>query len=377
MGGDIWTSSDSGATWSDRTSAGTQSWTSITSSADGSKLATVDFPSMTGMTLVGGDIWTSSDSGVTWIDRTSAGSRDWYSITSSADGGKLAAVTHGDIWTSSDSGVTWSDQAGAGSRVWQSITSSADGSKLAAVVSGGDIWTSSDSGVTWSDRTSAGSRYWQSITSSADGSKLAAVDYSGDIWTSSDSGVTWIDRTSAGSRVWQSITSSADGSNLAAVTYGGDIWTYAPIPVPIPVSAPIPDPVQRSNITGISASLDKNGIAKVVIICGTFAEKISNIAVNNLNIPPGSWIATATTVSFTLPILSKVTSIQIFNGSAPVLKSQTIIPDPSAIVVRPAPPLKIKVTYLKCLKPSGGLRVIFGVNPVCPVGLKALDVISK
>jgi hypothetical protein len=70
---------------------------------------------------------------------------------------------------------------------WFSITSSADGTKLAAVVFSGDIWTSSDSGLTWADQTvgtSASNKHWDSITSSADGTKLAAVAYDGgDIWT--------------------------------------------------------------------------------------------------------------------------------------------------------------------------------------------------
>jgi hypothetical protein len=37
----------------------------------------------------------------TWTDQTLAGSRNWYAITSSADGTKLAAAdqTPGDVWT--------------------------------------------------------------------------------------------------------------------------------------------------------------------------------------------------------------------------------------------------------------------------------------
>jgi hypothetical protein len=56
---------------------------SITSSSDGSKLAAVGFDSY---------IYTSSDSGDTWIESLQAGSLQWRSITSSSDGSKLAAV---------------------------------------------------------------------------------------------------------------------------------------------------------------------------------------------------------------------------------------------------------------------------------------------
>ena len=228
-GGDIWTSTDGGATWTDRSSAGVREWASIASSADGSKLAAVDAGSF-------GNIWTSTDGGATWTDRSSAGAREWQSIASSADGSKLAAVASGDIWTSTDGGATWIDRSSAGSRTWASITSSADGSKLAAVDAGGtlgDSWTSTDGGATWTDRTSAGARAWYFIASSADGSKLAAADGylsggAGDIWTSTDGGATWTDRTSAGvqgERFWISIASSADGSKLAAVELSHGIWT--------------------------------------------------------------------------------------------------------------------------------------------------------
>ena len=36
--------------------------------------------------VAGGLIYTSTDSGVTWTEQPSAGSRNWYSIASSSDG---------------------------------------------------------------------------------------------------------------------------------------------------------------------------------------------------------------------------------------------------------------------------------------------------
>ncbi|MFZ4764876.1 MAG: InlB B-repeat-containing protein, partial [Roseimicrobium sp.] len=127
-----------------------------------------------------GQIYTSTDSGATWTARES--SRSWRSIASSADGSKLAAVvSSGQIYTSTDSGATWT--ARESSRQWYAITSSADGSKLAAVVSGGQIYTSTDNGASWTARNS-GTRSWRSVASSADGSKLAAVVSSGKIYTS-------------------------------------------------------------------------------------------------------------------------------------------------------------------------------------------------
>ena len=209
-------------TWVARATDTARSWYSIASSADGTKLAAV---------VYNGYIYTSTDSGATWATSTSAGSKYWYSITSSADGTKLAAVDNnsGYIYTSTDSGATWIQRTSSGQRYWTSITSSTDGTKLAAVDNNtGYIYTSVDSGVTWTAQISSGSRYWYSITSSADGSKFAAVvggSSYGYIYTSTDSGNSWVQKTSDTTRRWYSITSSADGTKLAAVEYNGYVYT--------------------------------------------------------------------------------------------------------------------------------------------------------
>jgi len=163
----------------------------------------------------------------TWTQQTSAGSRYWFSIASSADGTKLAAVVNGEyIYTSINSGASWTQQTSAGSRNWNSIASSADGTKLAAVAAfGGYIYTSTDSGNTWIQQTSAGTNQWLSIASSADGTKLAAGISNGYIYTSTDSGASWTQQTSAGTNQWFSIASSADGTKLAAAGFGGYIYT--------------------------------------------------------------------------------------------------------------------------------------------------------
>jgi photosystem II stability/assembly factor-like uncharacterized protein len=209
LGGQIYTSLDSGGTWIPRESG--RNWYSVASSADGSKLVAV--------VAISGQIWTSTDSGATWNPRDSA--RNWFAVASSADGSKLVAVVNGgQIWTSTDSGATWNPRDSA--RNWIAVASSADGSKLVAVVNGGQIWTSTDSGVTWTARDNA--RPWYSVASSADGSKLVAVGNSGPIYTSVDSGANWMARDYA--RPWNSVASSADGNKLVAGGNGGQIYTW-------------------------------------------------------------------------------------------------------------------------------------------------------
>lgn len=63
----------------------------------------------------------------TWTDQTASGSQGWSYIVSSADGSKLAAAAYSDgIYTSADSGVTWTQQTGSGKRYWNRIASSSD-----------------------------------------------------------------------------------------------------------------------------------------------------------------------------------------------------------------------------------------------------------
>lgn len=184
-------------------------WFAVTSSADGEKLAAV---------VQNGGIYTSSNGGVNWTARPS-GVQVWRAITSSTDGSRLAAIQQsGRIHTSADSGLTWTAQDVV--RNWYGIASSADGMKLAAVVQDGLIYTSTDAGVSWTPRASV--RTWRAIASSADGTRLVAVVEDGRIYTSSDSGATWTPRES--SRRWYYVSSSADGLHLAAVARDGLIY---------------------------------------------------------------------------------------------------------------------------------------------------------
>ena len=199
-------------TWTPRDS--NRNWTAVASSADGTKLVATEF---------GGLVYTSGDSGVSWSPQIGSGIKNWWSIASSADGTRLAAIASGGpIQTSSDSGVTWTAQA-SGIIAWQQIASSADGSKLVATADNNFIYTSTDYGVTWTQR-AIGGTHWRGVASSADGTKLAAVVSGGSIYTSTDSGVTWNMRAS-GSGPWYSIASSADGTKLVAGQYGGQLFT--------------------------------------------------------------------------------------------------------------------------------------------------------
>jgi len=178
-------------------------------------------------------LYTSANSGVTWTQQNNANSTNWVSIASSSDGTKLVAVNKGQyIYTSTNSGVNWTQRMTDTNRNWIFVASNSDGTKLAAVVQNGGLYTSTDSGATWTLQSNASSRNWSSVASNADGTKLAAVVFGGYIYISTDSGVTWVEQTSAGTENWFSIASNADGRKLTAVVQNGYIYTYYDPPLP-------------------------------------------------------------------------------------------------------------------------------------------------
>jgi ligand-binding sensor protein len=206
-GGQIYTSTDSGVSWTARES--NRAWTGIASSSNGTNLVAV---------VNGGQIYTSTDSGVSWTARDSA--RAWVAVASSSNGTQLVAVVSGgQIYLSTDSGVSWT--ATESNRNWSDVTSSDTGTELAAVVSGGQVYVSTDSGVSWTATES--NRNWSAVAFSGDGSRLGAVVNGGQIYISTDSGVSWT--TAESNRNWSDIVFSNDGDLVAAVEYGGKIYT--------------------------------------------------------------------------------------------------------------------------------------------------------
>ena len=205
--GQIYTSSDYGATWTARDSS--RAWYGIASSADGTKLVA---------TVQSGQIYTSTDSGVTWTPRDS--SRLWYKVASSNDGSVLVATaeTSGadNLYLSTDSGVTWTAKASALS--WYGIAMSGDGSKMCATAQAANIYNSTDTGATWTSRDST--RFWLGCCASEDGTRMAAVVNGDHIFTSSDSGATWTSQAGSAAQNWRAIACSADGRKLVAASPG-------------------------------------------------------------------------------------------------------------------------------------------------------------
>jgi photosystem II stability/assembly factor-like uncharacterized protein len=211
-------------TWILATDATVQelNWSSVTCSSDGSKIFA---------TVTGGDIYRSTDFGITWSSTNNAdlNTLNWSSITSNSDGYSLyATVSEGSIYSSTNLGVTWEPNSNMelSTLVWSSITTNTDGSKVFATVSRGDIYISTDYGVTFNptNNVSLIGNIWNSITCSSNGKKVAAVaEENYFIYLSTNSGVTWTSTNNGGSfnendnYFWKGIAINSDGNKLAAV----------------------------------------------------------------------------------------------------------------------------------------------------------------
>ncbi len=223
--------------WTQRNAPSNQ-WQFVTSSSDGTKLmAAANFPTA---------IYTSTNSGFTWTKSGAPVVIQWYCGASSADGTKLVAADNiGDgIYTSTNSGLTWALNTATTNKYWQSVASSSDGTKLVAAADG--VYTSTNSGVTWTKTIAPvlTDNGINSVASSSDGSNLVALDLFGQaINISTNSGLTWTN-SNAPAEAWRCVASSSDGTKLVAgagnggsngfgiftSTNSGFTWAQATVP---------------------------------------------------------------------------------------------------------------------------------------------------
>ena len=133
----IYRSANSGVTWT-KTSATTsyEMFSALAGSADGSHLVVATSGSLPNA----GPLYTSSDSGATWTMGSvlAAGvAQVWRFVASSADGSRLVVMdTFGRIYVSGDAGASWA-LVNAPALPWTALALSADGSTLMAAFDGG------------------------------------------------------------------------------------------------------------------------------------------------------------------------------------------------------------------------------------------------
>lgn len=233
----VWTSADSGVTWTSRTSTDLSglAWVSIASNSTGDKAVAVETGGY-------GGVYTTTNGGNDWILRATStnqmNNQTFNKIISDNSGNNLTALalaSEGEvnIWRSIDEGVTWVNKTSGSSTLenkpWIDIASDGSGDKLVALggYGGANIYTSINGGDDWTDRSTGHSElqstYWNNVASNDDGSKLIATRRYTDrgMFKSVDSGATWsqIDLSTQGldSFEWYKVVSSDSGVKLAAI----------------------------------------------------------------------------------------------------------------------------------------------------------------
>jgi hypothetical protein len=222
-GGNIFTSSNYGSTWTDETegtAASGQYWVDVSMSASGQYQTAL---------ANNADVWHSSNYGSTWTDvtaGTSLSGNNWQDSTTSSSGQYVVAVNYNDIFVSSDYGLHFTNEtAGTAltSDYWNNTTMSASGQYIYVVSDSNAIYGSSNYGSSWSelvDNSSLTADGWSFVNSSASGQNLVASDYGGDLYTSNNYGDTWKDATSgtsASGLPWATLSSSATGQYIVAI----------------------------------------------------------------------------------------------------------------------------------------------------------------
>ena len=274
--------------------APTPVWTSITTSADGGVLAAV----------VNGDrAYVSTNSGLTWLTNNSP-STSWQAIAISADGSRLVAAAYGgpqgqtgSAYFSTNYGTTWTRSTGP-DRNWVALASSADGIRLlGADASGGQILTSTNSGRNWITNSPPVSAPWSCVASSADGQRLMVAARglnnctNGPLFTPANAGHSWTSN-NLPNQYWRSLASSADGQTLFAAVGGqhaGPIYTSTNAGITWnPTGAPV------TNWQSIACSADAVRLVAVLAERRViFTSTNSGLSWQTQVFPSGPWSAVA------------------------------------------------------------------------------------
>jgi hypothetical protein len=227
-GGNIYTSTNTGATW--RTNIISPSFNAAIIYAASADLTKLMVGASNSTNAANQGYFISSDSGETWTQAVidpfvvaitaAAASTDMTNLAATGLWHNPPAGAVAAVFTSTDAGMTWvtdTNVPGWGTR----IASSADGTELAMVSIyapqylsyNAGVYTSQDSGATWALATAslAWSAPTWAVTSSADGIHLRALTLD-TVYASDDSGATWSDVS------WQLVLYSNVGSGVGLYT---------------------------------------------------------------------------------------------------------------------------------------------------------------
>ena len=113
---------------------------------------------------------------LTWEERRGPGSQKWSSVAMSKNGSViLGGTSGGGLWVSTDGGVQWKPYLDTPGKNWGTVACSADGKAMAAAVNGGKVWLYTDASKVWSEQITSDTGAWTDLRMSSDGMVLYGV----------------------------------------------------------------------------------------------------------------------------------------------------------------------------------------------------------
>jgi hypothetical protein len=168
-------SNNGGTSWTQKTGFGGDStW-------KGNDFALSNDGSIIYATFLKGDITTgklykSTDSGATWSELTSAGTHAWAEVACSSNGSYVTVTAYGSLaYRSSDGGSTWTQITDAATNVY-GVAVSSDGS-IQYISANDSVIRSTNFGATWTQETGTDTPYNDYIAATADGSASLWINY--------------------------------------------------------------------------------------------------------------------------------------------------------------------------------------------------------
>lgn len=204
-----YSSANSGVTWSFLSDGG-YAYSSILMSSDGTVLyAPLSNSTQYNKSTNSGESWTLSSGGL---------NATWFASDSTCT--NLTATNGTGIYTSTNGGTSWTLRQ---SGVFYCCASSPNGTYR---VAGGNnyIFTSSNSGVNWTQQTAGFfSGSWARVSISSDGTVIVAAAFNSYVHISIDSGVTWTQQTSAGTFSHRGLFVSSN-TRFTLAPYNTYVW---------------------------------------------------------------------------------------------------------------------------------------------------------
>ena len=130
------------------------------------------------------DIYTSSNSGASWVERVSSGGAQWQRPAVSSDGSIILVAGNYVAKRSIDGGASWAAMGGLPNLSGKQILGTAmsqDATTQIIAINNDHIYISRDSGNTF-NVSPVGIKSWIEVSCSADGSQILACTFGGELY---------------------------------------------------------------------------------------------------------------------------------------------------------------------------------------------------